>query len=58
MSVPFDDKPNLTRWFNAIAERPAAKRMVEKVAAIKSARDNPKPDDLDRFFGRGQYARP
>jgi GST-like protein len=58
MGVPFNDKPNLNRWFNAIAERPAAKRVVEKIAAIKSGRDNAKPDDLDRFFGRGRYARP
>jgi GST-like protein len=58
MGVPFNDKPNLNRWFNAIAERPASKRVVEKIAAIKSGRDNAKPDDLDRFFGRGRYARP
>jgi GSH-dependent disulfide-bond oxidoreductase len=57
MGVPFDDKPNLNRWFDAIAARPAAKRMLEKLAAIKSARDHAKPDDLDRFFGRGRYAR-
>jgi GSH-dependent disulfide-bond oxidoreductase len=55
--VRWDDKPNLTRWFNAIAPRPAVKRALAKVETITSSRDNAKPEDLDRFFGRGRFAR-
>jgi GSH-dependent disulfide-bond oxidoreductase len=55
--VRWDDKPNLTRWFNAIVARPAVKRALAKVEAITSSRDNAKPEDLDRFFGRGRFAR-
>jgi GSH-dependent disulfide-bond oxidoreductase len=55
--VRWDDKPNLTRWFNAIAARPAVKRALAKVETITSSRDNAKPEDLDRFFGRGRFAR-
>jgi GSH-dependent disulfide-bond oxidoreductase len=55
--VKWEDNPNLKRWFNAIAERPAVKAALAKIGAIKSARDTAKPDDLDRFFGRGRYAR-
>jgi GST-like protein len=55
--VRWDDKPNLTRWFQAIAARPAVKRALAKVDTITSSRDNAKPEDLDRFFGRGRFAR-
>ena len=57
-SVSFDDKPNLARWFKAISERPGVKRAIAKIDGITSARDNAKADDVDRFFGRGRYARP
>ena len=29
-----------------------------KVEAMPTSRDHAKPDDVDRFFGRGRYARP
>jgi GST-like protein len=53
----FDKHPNLKRWFEVISDRPAVKRALEKVAAIKSNRDNATDDQKDRFFNRGQYAR-
>jgi GST-like protein len=53
----FEKHPNLKRWFEAIAARPAVKRALEKIAAIKSNRDNATDDQKDRFFNRGKYAR-
>ncbi len=55
--VRWEDNPNLARWFNAIAARPAVQRALAKVETIKSSRETASPDDLDRFFGRGRYAR-
>ena len=55
--VLFEDHPNLDRWINAIAARPAVQRAIKKVESIKSSREHAKPDDMDRFFGRGRYAR-
>jgi GST-like protein len=55
--VNIDEKPNFKRWFNAIAERPAVKKALEKIGAIKSNRDTASDDQKDRFFGRGKYAR-
>jgi hypothetical protein len=56
--VSFADKPNLARWHAAIAARPAVERATRKVEAMPTSRDHAKPDDVDRFFGRGRYARP
>ncbi len=55
--VPFTDKPNLTRWFDAISARPAVKAALAKVAQIKSNRETATDDQKDQFFGRGKYAR-
>lgn len=57
LGVKWDDHPNCARWYNAIAGRDAVKRALAKVDAIQSSRESAKPEDLDRFFGRGRYAR-
>jgi GST-like protein len=53
--VELDDYPNLKRWFNAIAERPAVKRGVEVLANARK----PLQDDKARevLFGATQYKR-
>ena len=57
LGVKWDDHPNCARWFGAIAERPAVKRALAKVETIPSVRETAKPEDVDRFFGRGRWAR-
>jgi GSH-dependent disulfide-bond oxidoreductase len=56
-NVPFTDKPNLTRWFDAISARPAVKAALAKLAQIKSNRETANDEQKDQFFGRGKYAR-
>ena len=57
MGVKWEDNPNLKRWFETIAARPAVKKMIEITGAIKSNRETASNDDKDRFFNRGKYAR-
>ena len=57
----YKDFPNLGRWVAAIAERPAAQRMIAKEAEIRAvdgkAFQAATPEAMDRFFGRGKYAK-
>jgi GST-like protein len=55
--IKLAEKPNLARWIGAIAARPAVKRALAKVDAIQTGRDSARPEDLDRLFGRGKFAR-
>lgn len=56
-NVSLNALPNVARWFNAIAARPAVKRALATVDAIPTARDSAQPGVLDRLFGRGAFAR-
>ena len=57
----YAELPNLARWVAAIAERPAAQRMIAKEGEIRvddgKAFQGATPDDMDRFFARGKYAK-
>jgi hypothetical protein len=55
--VPFTDKPNLARWFDAISARSGVKAALAKVAQIKSNRETATDDQKDQFFGRGKFAK-
>jgi GST-like protein len=51
--------PNITRWVKEIDERPAVKKALAEVEAVRgrtTAFDKAEPVDLDKLFGRGQFA--
>jgi GST-like protein len=51
--------PNITRWVKAIAERPAVKKALAEVEAVRgktTAFDKADSAHLDKLFGRGQFA--
>ncbi|HEU5017861.1 MAG TPA: glutathione S-transferase C-terminal domain-containing protein [Pseudolabrys sp.] len=56
LGVSFAGRPHVKAWADRISERPAVKRAMAKVAAIKSTRDTASDDDKDHIFGRGNYA--
>jgi GST-like protein len=57
LAIDLAKRPHVKKWVDGIEERPAVKRALAKVAAIKSERDTASDDAKDRFFGRGKYAR-
>ena len=56
-----EDLPNVVRWADEISRRPAVVRTLEVVAGIPRQDVDQllknKPDVMDRYFGRGRYAR-
>jgi GST-like protein len=51
--------PNVTRWVKAIDERPAVKKALAAVDAVRAQTtpfDKAEPQNLDKVFGRGQFA--
>jgi GST-like protein len=51
--------PNITRWVKAIDERPAVKKALAEVEAVRGRTtpfDKAEAATLDRVFGRGQFA--
>lgn len=56
LGVSFNGRPHVKAWVDKISERPAVKRAMAKVAAIKSTRETASDDDKDHIFGRGKYA--
>jgi GSH-dependent disulfide-bond oxidoreductase len=51
--------PNIARWVAAINERPAVKKALAEVDAVRARTtpfDKAEPAVLDRVFGRGEYA--
>jgi GST-like protein len=51
--------PNVTRWVKAIDERPAVKKALAEVEAVRArttAFDKAEAAHLDKLFGRGQFA--
>jgi GST-like protein len=54
--------PNVMRWIEAIAARPAADRLAARLAQMQAydldAFAIEHPDELDRYLGRGRYSRP
>ncbi|MBM3490500.1 MAG: glutathione S-transferase family protein [Alphaproteobacteria bacterium] len=49
--------PRLWAWVDRILERPAAVRAFARIDGIQSTVGSATPDDLDRIFQRGRYAR-
>jgi GST-like protein len=54
--------PNVLRWIEEIAQRPASARMLRSMEGQQSydfkAFAAAHPDNLDRYLGRGRYSRP
>ena len=61
LALRMDEHPNLARWVAEIQARPAAKATDAKEEQIRAqdgkAFQSATPDQLDRFFIRGKYAR-
>lgn len=57
MHVDWPGHPHLSRWYRTIAARPAVKRALAGIDSRPSTLSTAGPDELDRYFGRGAFAR-
>jgi GST-like protein len=55
--VQMPDYPNLERWFNAVAARPAVERGVTVLAELMRVPKQLTPEERDVLFGARQYER-
>jgi GSH-dependent disulfide-bond oxidoreductase len=57
LGMTFDNRPYLKKYVETITARPAVQKMLAILPTIKSSRDTASPEQKDRLFGRGQFAR-
>lgn len=61
IGLPSEGRPNLERWLAAVKARPATARFLGKLQPVAVASDRAveasTDEDLDRFLGRGRFAR-
>lgn len=59
--IDLDELPGVRRWIENIESRPAVARVLEYWTKLQAEdvqrKKKSRSDDLDRLFGRGQYAR-
>ncbi|WP_108459687.1 glutathione S-transferase family protein [Devosia naphthalenivorans] len=56
LNFGWPEHPHLRRWFEAILERPAAKRAFSISENLPSHQHEATQEERDRYFARGQYA--
>lgn len=61
LGLPHEGRPNLKRWLEAVRARPATDRFLRKLKEVVVATDGAvaasTDEGLDRFLGRGRFAR-
>lgn len=57
MRAGWPEHPGIARWYSDIESRPAVRRAISEIDARPSTLPTASADDLDRYFGRGQFLR-